>query len=51
MTDIDLKNAHATLFAAYCHQNNIPCKGLDTCVNDRENLLSKYMKSENLTGD
>ena len=41
MTDIDLKNAHPTLLAAYCHQNNIPCKGLDTYVNDRENLLSK----------
>lgn len=51
MTDIDLKNAHPTLLAAYCHQNNIPCKVLDTYVNDLENLLSKYMKSENLTGD
>ena len=51
MTDIDLKNAHLTLLAAYCHQNNIPCKGLDTYVKDRENLLSKCMKSENLTGD
>ena len=51
MTYTDLKNAHPTLLAAYCHQNNIPCKGLDTYVNDHENLLSKYMKSENLTGD
>ena len=51
MTDIDMKNAHPTLLATYCHQNNIPCKGLDTYVNDRENLLSTYMKSENLTRD
>ena len=51
MTDIDLKNAHPTLLAANCHQNNIPCKGLDTYVNDHENLLSKYIKLENLTED
>ena len=51
MTDIDLKNEHPTLLAAYCHQNNMPCKVLDTYVNDRENLLSKYMKTENLTAD
>ena len=46
-----MKNEHSTLLPSYCHQNNIPCKGLDTYVNDRENLLAKYMKSENLTRD
>ena len=51
MIDIDMKNAHPTLLASYCHQNGILCEGLDTYVNDRENLLARYMKSENLTRD
>ena len=51
MIDSDMKNAHPTLLVSYCHQNNIPCKGLDAYVNDRENLLSKYMESKKLTRD
>ena len=36
MTDIDLKNSHPTLLAAYCHQNNIPCKGLEQQLKQSE---------------
>ena len=51
VVDIDTKNEHPTLLASYCHQNNMPCKGLDAYVNIRENLLAKYMELENLTRD
>ena len=51
MIDIDMKNAHPTLLSSYCHNNNIPCEGLDLYINNREELMKQYMELNKVSRD
>ena len=51
MIDIDMKNAHPTLLASYCHMNNIQCEALDNYIENRDELLAQYMKLKEVDRD
>ena len=48
MLDIDMKNAHPTIFKYICNINNIVCINLDSYIKNRDHLLNEFVNSDNI---
>lgn len=49
--DLDMINAHPTILAYLCSQNNIPCPNLNIYVNSRKEIFDKLKEADGILKD
>ncbi len=47
-TDIDIANAHPTILFKLCDKYNYECPNLERYINNRDDILNKIMKDDNI---